>query len=540
MGKKVVSGAEARNALLLGVNTVANAVKVTLGPKGKNVIYNNNANSPIIVNDGISIAKTIELEDELENMGAQLVIQASNKTNEEVGDSSTVSCLLTQAIVNEGMKNITAGANAVEVRQGMAKAADEVCKVISEMAKPVSTSEAIKHVATISAGNDSYVGELITDAMDKVGKDGIITLSESKTAETTLKVVEGMQFNSGYISHHFATDLEKGIAEYEDCYILCADSILSKLEDIVPCIESVAREQKPLLIIAQDVQAEVLATLVVNNLRKMIKVVAVKAPEFGEYRTNALDDIAIMTSGVLVSEELGTKMKDVCETSMLGHADRVIVTKDTCTIVRNEPSPKLQERIDLLKAKIQANPKANTKLKERLARLAGGVAVIEVGAPTEVELKERKLRIEDALNASRVAIAEGIVEGGGVCLLKAQTKLTIDNTLPVDVRIGMQAVYNALSAPIKQIALNSGVNGDVIANEILCGRAEGYNALTGKYVNMFEDGVVDPARALKCAILNATSVASMIVTTESAVVEKKKEDNGLPKGMSLDPRMVMM
>lgn len=540
MGKKVVNGEEARKALLVGVNTVADAVKVTLGPKGKNVIYNNSINNPIIVNDGISIAKTIELEDELENMGAQLVIQASNKTNEEVGDSSTVSCLLTQAIVNEGLKNVVAGANAVEVKKGMQKAALQACQEIDNMSKPVNTSEDIKNVATISAGNDEYVGNLITEAISKVGKDGVITLSESKTTETKLKVVEGMQFNSGYISHHFATDKEKGIAEYENCRVLCADKILSSMEEMVPILESVAKANTPLLIIAQDIQAELLATLVVNNLRGMLKVVAVKAPEFGEYRTNALDDIAVMTGTKLVSEEIGVKMKDMRELHDLGIADKIIVTKDSCTIVRNEKSTGLEERINLLKAKISAgNDNTNIKLKERLARLAGGVAVIEVGAPTEVELKERKLRIEDALNASRVAIAEGVVEGGGVCLLKVKEHFnSFDIAEQGDVAIGFKSVINALSAPIKQIAENAGVEGSIIVSEIINKRQEGYNALTGEYGNMFEMGILDPTKALKTALLNATSVASMIITTETAVVEKVKEDKST--GLSADPRMAFI
>lgn len=540
MGKKVVNGEEARKALLVGVNTVADAVKVTLGPKGKNVIYNNSINNPIIVNDGISIAKTIELEDELENMGAQLVIQASNKTNEEVGDSSTVSCLLTQAIVNEGLKNVVAGANAVEVKKGMQKAALQACQEIDNMSKPVNTSEDIKNVATISAGNDEYVGNLITEAISKVGKDGVITLSESKTTETKLKVVEGMQFNSGYISHHFATDKEKGIAEYENCRVLCADKILSSMEEMVPILESVAKANTPLLIIAQDIQAELLATLVVNNLRGMLKVVAVKAPEFGEYRTNALDDIAVMTGTKLVSEEIGVKMKDMRELHDLGIADKIIVTKDSCTIVRNEKATGLEERINLLKAKISAgNDNTNIKLKERLARLAGGVAVIEVGAPTEVELKERKLRIEDALNASRVAIAEGVVEGGGVCLLKVKEHFnSFDIAEQGDVAIGFKSVINALSAPIKQIAENAGVEGSIIVSEIINKRQEGYNALTGEYGNMFEMGILDPTKALKTALLNATSVASMIITTETAVVEKVKEDKST--GLSADPRMAFI
>lgn len=544
MGKKVVKGAEAREALLRGVNTVADAVKVTLGPKGRNVVYNNQFNSPVIVNDGISIAKTIELEDELENIGAQLVIQASNKTNEEVGDSSTVSCLLTQAIVNEGMKNITAGANAVEVKRGMHQAAKAVCKVLDNMAKPVDTSDAIRNVATVSAGNDTYVGNLITEAIDKVGRDGIITLLESKTSETTLKVVEGMQFNSGLISHHFATDKEKGIAEYEDCAVLCADKILNNMEEMVPVLEAVAREHKPLLIIAQDVQAEVLATMVVNNIRGVLKVVAVKAPEFGEYRTNALDDIAVMTGTTLVSEELGTKLNQIRNINDLGRADKVIVTKDTCTIVRNDKAPGLEDRIALLKAKVSSHTAQNFNIKdkERLARLDGGVAVIEVGANTEVEQKERKLRIEDALNASRVAIMEGIVEGGGVALLKASQALASEEVeLSGDTGVGYRAVINALPSSIKQIAENAGKSGPVIANDILSGRATGYDALTDEYVDMFEAGIVDPVKALKSAVLNATSVASMIITTETAVVEKKAEDkNAAPLGISPNPGMMMM
>ena len=542
MGKKVVTGEEARRALLNGVNTVADAVKVTLGPKGKNVIYNNNVNSPVIVNDGISIAKTIELEDELENMGAQLVIQASNKTNEEVGDSSTVSCLLTQAIVNEGIKNITAGANAVEVKRGMQKGAQVVCKIVDDMAKPVNTSEDIRNVATVSAGNDDYVGNLITEAIDKVGKDGIITLGESKTSETKVKVVGGMQFNSGMISHHFATDKEKGIAEYENCNILCVDKILGNMEEIVPILEEIAKSQQPALIIAHDIQGELLATLVVNTLRGMLKVVAVRAPEFGEYRTNALDDIAVMTGTQLVSEQLGVKMREVRDLAFLGNASKVIVTKDTCTIVRNDKAPGVDERVELLKAKIQADPtNTNVKLKERLARLAGGVAVIEVGAPTEVELKERKLRIEDALNASRVAIKEGVVEGGGVCLLKAgETIKALDYKLEGDEKIGFNSVVNALSAPIRQIAENAGVDGSVIVSDIVNNRQEGYNALTGTYGNMFEMGLIDPCLCMKTALTNATSVASLIITTETAVVEKQKDTPNPLGGLGTDPRMAFV
>lgn len=540
MGKKVIKGEEARRAILVGVNTVADAVKVTLGPKGKNVVYNNSINNPVIVNDGISIAKTITLDDELENIGAQLVIQASNKTNEEVGDSSTLSCVLTQAIVNEGIKNIVAGANAVEIKKGMHIAAQEVCRKIDELSKPINTAEEIKNVATISAGNDEYVGNLITKAIEKVGKDGVITLGESKTSETKLKVVEGMQFNSGYISHHFTTDKEKGIAEYENCRVLCADKTLSSMEEMVPILESVAKANIPLLIIAQDIQAELLATLVVNNLRGMLKVVAVRAPEFGEYRTNALDDIAVMTGTKLVSEEIGIKMKDIKELEDLGFADKVIVTKDSCTIVRNSKANGLEDRISLLKAKIMASAdNTNIKLKERLARLAGGVAVIEVGAPTEVELKERKLRIEDALNASKVAIAEGVVEGGGVCLLKAKEHFNNVNIAEQgDTSIGFYSVINALSAPIKQIAENAGVDGSIIVSEIVNKRQEGYNALTGQYGNMFEMGILDPTKALKTAILNATSVASMIITTETAIVEKIKEEK--PLGFSTEPKMALI
>lgn len=540
MGKKVIKGEAARQALLNGVNIIADTVKVTLGPKGRNVVFNKTDGTPNIINDGISIARNIELDDELENIGAQLVIQASNKTNEEVGDSSTVSCLLTQAIVQEGLKNITAGANPVEVKRGMAFAAKEACKVISNSASPVTTPEAINHVATISAGNDKSVGDLITEAMDKVGTDGVINITESKTAETTLKVVEGMQFDRGYISHHFVTDKEKGITEFENPCILCVDSTLSNMQDLVPALESTAKASKPLVIIAHDIQSEVLATLVVNNLRGVIKVCAVKAPDFGEYRRNFLDDIAVLTKTKLVSNELGVKLRDIKDVSDLGTAERVIVTKDNITIIAKDKTPALEERIELLKAKIKTDA-ANLKLKERLAKLDGGVAVIEVGAPTEIEMKEKKLRIEDAINASRVAIAEGIVEGGGVCLAKVKDALLPTNLeLTQDELVGYTAVVNALVAPIKQIAENAGVDGAVVADNILSGREKGYNALTGVYEDMFEAGIVDPAKAMKCALTNAVSVASMLLTTESAVIEKKKEENALPAGMSLDPRMMMV
>lgn len=543
MAKKIIYGEEARKALLTGVNAVADAVKVTLGPKGRNVIYKRNDQQPAIVNDGISVARQIELENELENAGAQLVTMASSKANDTVGDGSTQTIVLTQAIVKEGLKVVSSGANPIEVKKGINKAIKDVCDELSKMAKPIKDSpEAIKQVASVSAGNNDEIGELIKEAMDKVGADGIITMSESKTAETKLKVVEGMQFDRGYISHHFTTDKEKGVAVLENCYVLCVDKSLGSVQELAPVLECVAREQKPLLMIAHDVEGELLATLVVNTLRGILKVVAVKAPDYGEYRTDKLNDIAVMTGGTLITEALGMKLSEIRSTEPLGKADKVTVTKDSTTIVVDKKPEKLGEHVNLIKAKIEKASKVEKdKLKERLAKLVGGVAVIEVGAVSEVEMREKKLRIEDALNATKAAVKEGIVAGGGVALLKAYANLAEKDRVAgpnADFEVGYDIVINTLDAPIKQIAENAGVDGSVIAFNILSGNAEGYDALTDTYVDMFEAGILDPTTVTKTALINAGSVASMLLTTECAVVEKVKEDNTANVDMS--PKYMMM
>ena len=542
MAKKIIYSEDARKALLNGVNTVADAVKVTLGPKGRNVILKRNDGTPQIINDGISIAKEIELENELENAGAQLVTMASSKANDTVGDGSTQTIVLTQAIVKEGLKVVSSGANPIEVKKGINGAVEDITKAIEEMAKPIKDSpEAIKQVASVSAGNNDEIGELIKEAMDKVGADGIITMSESKTAETKLKVVEGMQFDRGYISHHFTTDKEKGVAVLEDCYVLCVDKSLGSVQEIAPVLECVAREQKSLLMIAHDIEGELLATLVVNTLRGILKVVAVKAPDYGEYRTDKLNDIAVMTGGTLITEALGIKLSEIRNTEPLGKADKVTVTKDSTTIVVDKKPEKLEEHVNLIKAKIEKASKVEKdKLKERLAKLVGGVAVIEVGAVSEVEMREKKLRIEDALNATKASVQQGVVAGGGVTLLKASTVvgelLREDNTN--DYWTGYNIVLKAMDAPIKQIAENAGKDGSVIAHEILAGRAEGYDALTDKYVNMFDAGIIDPAAVTITALKNAGSVASMLLTTECAVVEKVKEETN--SNIDMSPKFMTM
>lgn len=541
MSKKIIYSEDARKSLLNGVNAVADAVKVTVGPAGRNVLLKKADGSPQIINDGVTVASNIELENEVENAGAKLVIQAATNTNNSAGDGTTQTCILTQAIVKNGIKAVELGANPVEVRKGIAHAVNELRNEIRSMAKPIKDSpDAIKQVASVSAGNDDAVGELIKQAMDKVGTDGIITIGESKTSETNLKVVEGMQFNKGYISHHFATDKEKGVAVYEDCYVLCVDKTLGSMQELVPALECVAKEQKPLLLIAHDVEGELLATLVVNSLRGILKVVAVKAPDYGEFRTEKLNDIAVLTGGKMITEALGLKLSEIRNTQLLGRADKVTVSKENTTIVVNGKTAELEEHVNLLKAKIEKASKFEVeKLKERLAKLAGGVAVIEIGASSEIEMREKKLRIEDALNATKAAVKEGIVAGGGVTLLKAGVALLVSNLPRVndnseDFWTGVRIVLDSMDAPIKQIAENAGKDGSVITNEIISGRAEGYDALTDTYTNMFEAGIIDPALVPLEAIKNAGSVAGMLLTTECAVVEKPKEQKGL--GLDLEPR----
>jgi len=535
MAKKILYGEEARKSIINGVNAVADVVKVTLGPKGKNVIIEKENAIPQIINDGISIAKEVELEDSFENLGAQLVQEASAKANEDAGDGSSTVCVLTQAMIKEGMRNISVGCNAVEVKKGMQEKAIEIAKDLDKIAIPVDTSEAIKQVAAISAGNDDEIGSLIASAIDKVGKDGIITVGESNTFSTTLEVTEGMQFDRGYVSQYFATDIEKGEAVYENPYVLCVNKSIGTIQEFTPLLEQIAREGKPLLLIAEDVEGEALATLTINNMRKVLKVVVVKAPDYGIHRKSKLEDIAILTGGKCAIEELGQKLQDFT-TNDLGHAERIIVTKDHTTIIVNETTDELKERVKYLRAQIELceNDYEQGKLKERLAKLAGGVAVIKVGAFNEVELKEKKLRIEDALNATKAAVKEGVVAGGGVALLKEYLKINKhDSAIPSnatrDYVVGTDIVVSALTAPIKQIAENAGVNGELVVSEIdrINQDNYGYDALHDKYVDMVKEGILDPVKVTKSALLNATSIASMLLTTEAAIVKVVDKNNKL-------------
>lgn len=537
MAKKIVYGEESRNALIKGVNAVADAVKVTLGPKGKNVIIDREYGDPQIINDGVSIAKEIELEDPVENAGAKLVIAAASKANDEAGDGSSTTVILTQAMIKEGMKNLSAGRNAVAMKNGMNAMAAEVAKILDSKAIPVDTSSAISQVATISAGNDESVGKLIEEAMEKVGRDGVITVSEAKTFETTLEVTEGMQFDRGYLSPYFATDPEKGEAVYENPYVLCANKKIGSLKEIMNILQQVAQEGAALVIISEDVEGEALATMTVNKMRNLIKVVPVKAPDYGAYRKDKLEDIAILTGGVCVIDELGQKLENMTLEN-LGRAEKVVVTKDHTTILVNKMTPELEERIKVLQAKIEIteNTFEKDKLKERLAKLAGGVAVIKVGALTETEMHEKKLRIEDALNATKAAVKEGIVAGGGVALLEAYNEVTSKNIAShgEDEAIGRDIVLAALKAPIRLIAENTGKSGDDIITELSKGNHEsgyGYDALNDTFTNMIEAGIIDPVKVTKNALLNATSMAAMLLTAEAAIVKKPEKQPNMPQLM---------
>ena len=526
MAKRIVFNEEARKSLLKGIDAVADAVKVTIGPKGRNVIIEKKFGAPQIVNDGVTIAKEIELEDGLENAGAQLLKEVSSKTNDVAGDGTTTAAVLAQALVREGLRNLTAGANPIGMKRGMDKGVRLAVEKIKEMSRPVNSKEALAQVATISAGNNHEIGELIAEAMEKVGHDGVITVEESKSFGTNLKVVEGMQFDKGYISPYFVTDAERMEAVLEDAYVLCVNKKINLIADLVPILEQVARDGRSLLIIAEDVEGEALATLVVNTMRKVLRAVAVKAPGFGDRRKAMLEDIAILTGGEMFTEELGIKLENIT-VQMLGRAKRVTVTKDNTTIVvGDENKAKVDERVKLIKRQIEASDSEydKEKLQERLAKLAGGVAVIEVGAASEVELKERKLRIEDALNATRAAKEEGIVPGGGVALLRVmqemQKSLDTNEYESDDDKVGYRILLDALHIPLRQIAENAGVKGDVVVEEVKkLSTNEGFNAMTNEYVDMFNEGIVDPAKVTRSALENAVSVASMLLTTEAAVVD---------------------
>ena len=530
MAKRIVFEEEARKSLLRGIDAVADAVKVTLGPKGRNVILQKKFGAPQIVNDGVTIAKEIELQDGLENAGAQLLKEVSSKTNDVAGDGTTTASVLAQAIVREGLKNLTAGANPMSMKRGIDKAVELSISKIKDLSRPVNTKEEIAQVAGISAGNNSEIGELIAEAMSKVGNDGVITVEESKSFGTNLKVVEGMQFDKGYISPYFVTDAERMEAVLEDAYVLCVNKKINLIADLVPVLEQVARDGRSLLLIAEDIEGEALATLVVNTMRKVLRAVAVKAPGFGDRRKAMLEDIAILTGGQMFTEELGIKLENIT-TQMMGLAKRVTVTKDETTIVvGDETREAVKDRVSLIKKQIELSDSEydKEKLNERVAKLSGGVAVIEVGAATEIELKERKLRIEDALNATRAANEEGIVPGGGVALIRVQQELeskleslTFDSD---DEKSGYKILMAALDVPLKAIASNAGAKGDVVVDMVKSEKdAYGYDALLERYTDMFAAGIVDPAKVTRSALENAASVGSMLLTTQAAVVDIPEE-----------------
>lgn len=530
MAKKIIFKEEARRALQRGVDALADAVKITLGPKGRNVVLEKKFGAPQITNDGVTIAREIELEDPFENMGAQLVKEVATKTQDVAGDGTTTATLLAQAIVREGLKNVTAGANPMIVKKGIEKAVDAVVARIKEMAVPVENKSAISQVASISAGDDE-IGGLIADAMEKVGKDGVITVEESKTFGTELEVVEGMEFDRGYISGYMVTDAEKMEAVLEDPFILITDRKISAIHDILPVLEKLVQRGKPLLIIAEDVEGEALSTLVVNKLRGTFTCVAVKAPGFGDRRKAMLADIAVLTNGQVISEELGLELKST-DIPMLGRARQVRITKEETVIIEGHGAKEeIQKRVGQIKTQIEETTSDfdREKLQERLAKLAGGVAVIRVGAVTEVEMKEKKLRIEDALAATRAAVEEGIVPGGGLALLACISALdSVEAT--GDMKTGVDIIRRSLEEPVRQIADNAGLEGSVIVGKTKeQAPGVGFDALNGTWVNMIGAGIVDPAKVTRSALQNAASIASMILTTETLVADKPEpKNNAMP------------
>ncbi len=535
MAKQLLHGEEARKALKRGVDILADTVKITLGPKGRNVVLDKKYGAPLITNDGVTIAKEIELEDSFENIGAGIVKEVSTKTNDIAGDGTTTAVILAQAMINEGLKNVAAGANPVLLKKGISGAVEVAVKRLKEISKPVENKLDITQVAAISAGDES-VGELISEAMEKVGKDGVITIEESKTTKTELVTVEGMQFDRGYASAYMVTDTDKMIAVLESPYILITDKKISSIQEILPIIEPIAQQGMRLLIIAEDVEGDALAALVVNKLKGIFNCVAVKAPGFGDRRKAMLEDIAILTGGQVISSELGIEFKDV-SIDMLGRCSTVKVDKDNTTIVGGAGDPYMIEaRKQAIKAQAQETTSDydKEKLQERLAKLAGGVAVINVGAATEVEMKEKKLRIEDALNATKAAVAEGIVPGGGIALISTIKVLEeYANTLSDDEKTGASIVLTACVAPLKQIALNAGLDGSVILNEVLRKNQVnfGFNALTNEYTDMVKSGIIDPTKVTRSALENAASVAGVFLTTEAVVADiKEPEPPQMPQG----------
>jgi chaperonin GroEL len=530
--KDVRFSGDARDRMLRGVETLANAVKVTLGPKGRNVVIDKSFGAPRITKDGVTVAKEIELEDKFENMGAQMVREVASKTNDEAGDGTTTATVLAAAIVREGVKSVAAGMNPMDLKRGIDIAVSAVVADIKKRAKKVGSSSEVAQVGTISSNGDVNVGKMIASAMQKVGNEGVITVEEAKSLETNVEIVEGMQFDRGYLSPYFITNAEKMVAELEDAYVLLHEKKLPGLQALLPVLEAVVQSGKPLLIVAEDVEGEALATLVVNKLRGGLKVAAVKAPGFGDRRKAMLEDIAILTGGQLISEDLGIKLENVT-VAMLGRAKKIVIEKEKTTIVDGAGKKKeIEGRVQQIKSQIEETTSDydREKLQERLAKLAGGVAVIRVGGATEVEVKEKKDRVEDALNATRAAVEEGIVPGGGVALLRAKKavgKLTNDNA---DVQAGINIVLKAIEAPLRQIAENSGVEGSIVVNKILENKSEtfGFDAQTEEYGDMLEKGIVDPAKVVRAALQDAASIAGLLVTTEAMVGEMPKEQSAMP------------
>jgi len=532
MAAKIIEySTDARSSLKNGVDKLANAVKVTLGPKGRNVIIDKKFGAPTVTKDGVTVAKEIELEHPVENMGAQMVREVASKTSDVAGDGTTTATVLAQAIYREGLKNVTAGANPMDLKRGIDLAVTKVIEYLKTVSKEVGGREEIAQVGSISANNDSTIGNLIADAMEKVGKDGVITVEESKSAETSLDVVEGMQFDRGYISPYFVTNSETMEATLEDPYILIHDKKISAMKDLLPILEKIAQAGRTLLIIAEDLEGEALATLVVNKLRGTLKVCAVKAPGFGDRRKAMLEDIAILTSGTVISEERGFKLEN-STVEYLGRAKKVVIDKDNTTIVEGAgQTDDIKKRINEIKAQIEKTTSDydKEKLQERLAKLSGGVAVLKIGAATEVEMKEKKARVEDALHATRAAVEEGIIPGGGVALVRAISTLDKVKGENLDQNTGIKIVQKSLEEPLKQIAANAGLEGAVVLNKVLEGKNDfGFNAATEVYENLIKAGVIDPTKVTRTALENAASVSSLLITTEAVVYENKEEEKPMP------------
>ena len=534
MAKRIIYNENARRALEKGIDILAESVAVTLGPKGRNVVLEKKFGSPQIINDGVTIAKEIELEDHIENTGVALIRQAASKTNDAAGDGTTTATVLAHAMVKAGLRNVAAGANAITLKKGIDKASDFLVGKIKDMAKPIADSNAIAQVGTISAGNDDEVGKMIADAMDKVGKEGVISLEEGKSMETELEVTEGMRFDKGYISPYFATDTERMEAVLDEPYILLTDKKIGLVQDLVPVLEQIARTGKPLLIIAEDIEKEALATLVVNRLRGVLNVAAVKAPGFGDRRKAMLEDMAVLTNGQLITEDAGLKLENA-KLEMLGTARRITINKDTTTIVAEGNEAAVGARCEQIKKQMDETDSTydKEKLQERLAKLAGGVAVVKVGAATETEMKDKKLRLEDAINATKAAVEEGIVPGGGTTLAHLAPALEewANGNLSGEELIGANIVSAALTAPLMRIAENAGANGAVVAENVKSrSNNEGYNAANGDYVDMLAAGIVDPAKVTRSGLQNAASIAGMVLTTECIVADLPEKKDAAPAG----------